>query len=212
MFNIQKHLLHIALALGMAAASLAAGATVLPAYKISIADPAASDIAFFDLVFGGTGGAAPAHATLSGFTGVPLVELDRQGDVSSTPDTFVFGNATAYNDLYLGVDGPFAFNLSFSEGAPGYASAFDYSSFTIALYDSNSNLIGDPEGALQFSLSQTGLAVKSTSSLVRFAPLAAAAVPEPADWMLMLTGLVFVLAMTRSNGRGRASAGRLAVA
>jgi hypothetical protein len=210
MFNIQKHLRHVVLALGLAAASLTASATVLPTYQIGIADPAASDIAYLDFVFGGTGGAAPATATLSHFTGLPLAEFDRQGDVSGTSDAFVFGNASAYNDLYLAVDGPFAFHLSFLEGVSGYASAFDYSSFTIALYDSNSNLIGDANGALQFSLSQTGFDVISTSSLLSFAPVADVAVPEPSDWLLMLTGLVFVVYLTRLNGR--ANARRLAAA
>jgi hypothetical protein len=32
------------------------------------------------------------------------------------------------------------------------------------------------------------------------------AVPEPTDWMLMLTGLVFVVTMTRRNGRANARA------
>jgi hypothetical protein len=31
-----------------------------------------------------------------------------------------------------------------------------------------------------------------------------AEVPEPTDWMLMLTGLVFVVTMTRRNGRANA--------
>ena len=208
MFNIQKHLRHAVLALGLAAASLAAGAAVLPTYQISLADPAAADIAYIDFVFGGTGGAAPATATLSHFTGVPLVEFDRQGDVSGTSDAFVFGNAGAYNDLYFAVDGPSAFNLSFSEGYPGYASQYDYSSFSIALYDSDSNPIGDPSGALQFALSQTGVAVTSTSSLLSFAPVAAADVPEPADWALMLTGLLFVVCMTRRQGAAKAPVAR----
>jgi len=212
MFNIQKHLRHAVLALGLAAASLTATASVLPTYLISVANPAASDIAYIDFVFGGTDGAAPATAMLSQFTGAPLDELDRQGAIGGVLDTFVFHNVGTYNDLYFAVNGPFAFNLSFSEGLSGYASDFDYSSFTIGLYDSNSILIGDPEGALQFSLSSNGLVVKSTSALLSFAPQAAAAVPEPADWMLMLTGLVLVVGMTRMHGRGRASARRLAAA
>jgi hypothetical protein len=48
MFNIQKHLRHVVLALGLAAASLTAGATVLPTYHIGVADTATSDIAYID--------------------------------------------------------------------------------------------------------------------------------------------------------------------
>jgi hypothetical protein len=200
MFNIQKHLRHVVLALGLAAASLTAGATVLPTYKISVADTATADIAAIDLVFGSIDGAAPVTATLSHFTGMPLVELDRQGAVSGTSDNFVIGNAGAYNDLYLAVDGPFAFDLNFSEGFLGFASAFDSNSFfSIALYDSFGDVIGDPNGALNFSLSNTGVVLTSTSSL-----LTAVAVPEPTDWVLMLTGLAFVVYITRRNGRANA--------
>ncbi|TFW32878.1 NF038129 family PEP-CTERM protein [Massilia horti] len=211
MFNVQKHLRHVVLALGLAAASLTAGATVLPTYKIDVANTATSDIAYIDFVFGSIDGAAPVTASLSHFTGIPLSELDRTGAVSGTSDGFIIGNAGAYNDLFLAVDGPFAFDLNFSEGFLGFASTFDSNSFfSIVLYDSLSNVIGDPNGALNFSLSKTGVVVTSTSSLLSLTPVAAVAVPEPADWVLMLTGLVFVVYMTRLNGR--ANARRLAAA
>lgn len=202
MFNIQKHLRHVVLALGLAAASLTAGAAVLPTYHIDVADTAASDIAYIDFVFGSIDGAAAATASLGHFVGMPLSELDRQGAVSGTSDGFVIGNAGAYNDLFLAVGGPFAFDLNFSEGFLGVASTFDSNSvFSIALYDSNSSIIGDPNGALNFSLSKTGVAVTSTSSLLSLTEVSDVAVPEPTDWVLMLTGLVFVVIMTRRNGR-----------
>ena len=205
MFNIQKHLRHVVLALGLAAASLTAGATVLPTYKIGAADTATSDIASIDLVFSSITGAAPVTASLSHFAGIPLVELDRQGAVSNTAGGFDIGNAGSYNDLYLEVDGPFAFDLNFSEGFLGFSSAFDSNSlFSIALYDSFGDVIGDPNGALNFSLSKTGVVVTSASSLLSLTPVAAVAVPEPTDWVLMLTGLVFVVYLTRLNGRANA--------
>jgi hypothetical protein len=211
MFNIQKHLRHVVLALGLAAASLTAGATVLPTYHIGVADTNVADIAYIDFVFGSIDGAAPVTASLSHFAGIPLSELDRQGAVSGTSGKFVIGNAGAYNDLFLAVSGPFAFNLNFSEGFLDFASTFGSNSvFSIALYDSDANVIGDPNGALNFSLSNTGVVVTSTSSLLSLTEVTAAAVPEPTDWMLMLTGLVFVVYMTRLNGR--ANARRLAAA
>lgn len=202
MFNIQKHLRDVVLALGLAGASLAASAGVLPTYHIDVADTTTADIASIDLVFGGIHGAAPVTASLSHFTGTPLFELDRQGAVSGTSDGFVIGNAGTYNDLYLEVDGPFAFDLNFSEGFLGLASMPDSSSlFSIVLYDALSNVIGDSNGALNFSLSTTGVAVTSTSSLLSLTSVAAVDVPEPADWALMLTGLLFVVGMKRMNGR-----------
>jgi hypothetical protein len=205
MFNIQQHLRHAVLALGLAAASLTAGATVLPTYHIDVADTAAADIASIDFVFGSIDGAAAVTASLSHFSGAPLSELDRQGAVGGTADGFVIGNAGAYNDLYLGVEGPFALDLNFSEAFLGFSSAFDSNSFfSIVLYDSLANVIGDPNGALAFSLSNTGVVVTSTSSLLALTEVSAVDVPEPADWMLMLTGLVFVVYMTGVHGRANA--------
>ena len=207
MFNIRKHLRHVVLAMGLAAMSLTAGATVLPTYKISVADTATSDIAYIDFLFSSVDGAAAVKATLSHFTGMPLTEFDRAGEVSGTSNSFDIGNPGTYNDLYLAVDGPFAFDLNFSEDFLGFASTFGSNSFfSIALYDSNSMIIGDPNGALNFSLSNTGVVVTSTSSLLSLTEVTAAAVPEPADWVLMLTGLVFVVYMTRLNGRANARA------
>jgi len=211
MFNIQKHLRHAVLALGLAAASLTAGASALPTYHIDVADTATADIAYIDFLFGSIDGAAPVTASLSHFAGMPLSELDRQGAVSETPDGFAIGNAGTYNDLFLAVGGPFGFDLNFSEGFLDFASTFDSNSFfSIALYDSDGIIIGDPSGALNFSLSSTGVVVMPTSSLLSLTQVSAADVPEPSDWVLMLTGLVFVVCMTRRNGG--ASARRLPAA
>jgi len=197
MFNIQKYLRHVVLALGLAAASLTAGASVLPTYKIGVADTATKDIAAIDLVFSSIDGAASVTAYLSHFTGTALVELDRQGAVSDKAGVFSIGNAGSYNDLYLGVDGPFGFDLNFSESFLGFNNAADNNGFfSIVLYDSLGEIIGNPSGELQFSLTNTGIDTTSNSSL-----LSVTAVPEPTDWALMLTGLVFVVYLTRRNGR-----------
>jgi hypothetical protein len=205
MFNIQKHLRHVMLALGLAAASLTAGAAVLPTYHIDVADTAAANIAYIDFTFGSVDGAAAVTALLSHFTGAPLSEGDVIGAVSSTADGFAIGNAGAYNDLFIGVNGPFGFDLNFSEGFLDFASTFDSNSFfSIALYDADANVIGDPTGALNFSLSNTGVVLASTSSLLSVSSGSAVDVPEPGDWALMLTGLFFVLCITRLNGRANA--------
>lgn len=208
MFNIQKYLRHVVLALGLAAASLTAGATVLPTFHIDVADTATSDIAYIDFVFGGINDATRVTATLSHFTGMPVTEFDRAGAVSGTPDDgFKFVNEGTYNDLYLAVSGPFAFDLNFSEEFLDVAGTFGSGSFfSIALYDSNSNPIGDADGMLNFSLSQTGVDPTPSTSLLSLTKVAAVDVPEPTDWMLMLTGLVFVVYMTRAKGRANVRA------
>lgn len=203
MFNIQKYLRHAVLALGLAAASLTAGAAVLPTYHIGAADTATRNIASMDLVFNSINGAAPVTAYLSHFTGTPFVELDRQGDVSEKGGVYSIGNAGSYNDLYLEVDGPFEFNLNFSENFLGFNNAENNNGlFSIVLYNSLGDIIGNPGGELQFSLTNTGVD-PSKSSLLTVTP-----VPEPTDWMLMLTGLVFVVYMTRRSAGAQSTAAR----
>jgi hypothetical protein len=202
MFNIQKHLRHAVLALGLAAVSLTASATLLPTYHIDVADTATADITAIDFLFSSADDAAAVTASLSHFTGIQLTELDREGAVGGTSDVFTIGNAGSFNYLLLGAEGPFAFDLNFSEGFLGAASTFGANSFlSIALYNSLGELIGDPEGTLQFSLSKTGVVATSTSSLASLTEVTSVAVPEPADWALMLTGLAGVFYMTRLNGR-----------
>lgn len=204
MFNIQKYLRHVVLAVGLGAASLTAGAAVLPTYHIDLADTTTSNVAYIDFQFNSLDAAAPVTASLSHFTGVPLSEEDRQGDVSGT-DTFVIGNAGTNNELFLAVGGPFGFDLNFSEGFLGFDSTFGSNSyFSFVLYDGDGNTVGDPTGALGFSLSTTGVVITSTTPVVGLTAVGGAAVPEPADWALMLTGLAFVVGMTRRNGRANA--------
>ena len=211
MFNIQKHLRHAVLAVGLAAASLTASAALLPTYHIEIADTTTADIAAIDFLLTSTGGAVPVTATLSHFTGTPLAEGDIDGAVTPTADGFIFSNADFFSYLITGVNGPFAFDLNFSESFLGAGNAADDSFFSIALYDSNGGIIGSEDGALNFSLSKTGVAIFPSSSLLSLTEVpAAAAVPEPADWLLLLTSLVVMVGMTRLNGR--ASARRLAAA
>jgi hypothetical protein len=212
MLKIQQHLRQVVLALGLAAASLTAGATVLPTYHISAAAPASANIAFLDIFFTSYADAAAVTATMSHLSGGALTEEDRSGLVSSTSDKFMFGNAGLINELFLSVDDPFAFDLNFSEGFLGAAATFGSggSLFSIVLTDALGNLIGDEGGALQFALSGTGVNIISTSSALSVTQLAAVAVPEPADWALMLSGLVFVVTMTRRNGASTAR--RLAAA
>lgn len=205
MFNIQKHLRHAVLALGLAAASLTAAASVLPTYRIGVANTAGADIAAIDVLFSSIDGAAPVTASLTHFTGMPLVELDRTTGVKDIAGGYAIGNAGSYNDLYLEVDGPFAFDLKFSEDFLGFNNPSDNNGFfSIVLWDSLGGVIGNPVGALQFSLTNTGAFGTSTSDLLSLTEVSDAAVPEPADWALMLTGLVFVAAIMRVKGRANA--------
>jgi hypothetical protein len=209
MFNIQQHLRHVVLALGLAAASLTAGATVLPTYHIGLADPASLGVTHIDFVFSSNIAAAAGTASLSHFAGNSLSDFEPTGGVNPTPGGFVFDNASSYNELYLAVDGPFAFDLNFSEGFLGFVSDFD-SLFSIYLLDASDNPIIDANAALTFTLSTKGVVIDPGTSQLSLTEVAAVAVPEPADWALMLTGLVFLAYSTRFNGRTKAR--RLAAA
>ncbi len=208
MFNIQNHLRHAVLAIGLAAASLTASASVLPTYHVSVADT--SNIGYIDFFFANNNNAPAATASLSHFTGTPLLEGDVSGPVTVTAKGFDFSNQFAY--LFIGVGGPFTFDLNFSEGFLGVGSASNGSDFSIGLYDLDGDYIGNQDAALDFSLTKAGVKYTSYSSLLSVTEVRAAAVPEPADWALMLTGLVFVVGMTRMNGRGRNNARCLAAA
>lgn len=199
MFNIQKHLRHAVLAIGLAGASLTASANVLPTYRISAADT--SNIGIIDFAFAKNNGAPAVTASLSNASG--LLEGDVNPPVTATATGYDFGNDFAY--LSVGVGGPFTFDLKFSDTFLGVGSAANGSVFSIGLYDLNGDYIGDPEtGALDFSLTKAGVTYTKYSSLLSLTVLpAAAAVPEPADWLLMLTGLGFVVGMTRMNGRAK---------
>jgi hypothetical protein len=204
MFNIQKYLRHAVLALGLAAGSLTAAASpiLLPTYKISTTDADAANIGYVDVLFSAFPGATPVTASLTNFTGTPLDELDRTPGIGGVMGNYSIVNTGLDNDLFLGVNGAFAFDLNFSESFLSQISAENNNGFfSIVLYDLEGANIGDPFGALQFSLSDTAVNVRSTSSALSVAEVTAAAVPEPADWMLMLTGLVFVVCLTRKNGR-----------
>jgi hypothetical protein len=211
MFNIQKYLGRVVLAAGLAAASLTAGAGVLPTYQITVPNTAGADIAYVDFLFTSTVGTAPVTATLSHFTGSALSEPDAIGVVNETSNGFEVGSAGGFSDLLFTVSGPFTFYLNFSENFLGFAAPVGSTTFfSIALLDSSFNPIGDPTGGLNFSLTDTGIDINPLSPLLSIAPVTAAAVPEPADWALMLTGLGLVVYMTRRSGR--ANARRLAAA
>lgn len=207
MFNIQKYLRRVVLALGLTAVSLTASATLLPTYKIAATDTVAADIGSFDVLFSSINSPVAVTASLTHFTGTPLEELDRSFGISGIMGNYSIVNTGVANDLYLGVNGPFAFDLNFSESFLSSSNASENNNgfFSIVLYDSTGALIGDQFGALQFALSNTGVTVTSTTSA-----LSLTAVPEPADWALMLTGLGLIVYMTRRSGR--ANARRLAAA
>jgi hypothetical protein len=168
-----------------------------PTYQVTIKTanlpanlPAAS---MLDLQFLGLGGAEPAFAYLSNFSGdLDVLSLDNaSGDLASG---FTIGNNTGLNSVLFQLlsASTIRFDVRFETGAAG-----DGTTFSAALLDEFfGNLGGD------FPLLEIDLMPGAPDELRVTAGLAEAnAVPEPADWALVMTGLLLIGAMRRMQKR-----------
>jgi hypothetical protein len=221
MFNINNFLRSVLLAIVMAGT---AGAAFATPYHVTIntAAYASAGTGILDFTFTSNGASSPAFATISNFSGaIGGIDGSLGGVSGALPGTTTLSNAISFTELsqIVTFGSVFSFDIDFG-GA--YASvAGDNSLFGIALYDSSYSTafgVADPSvnpNLIQFSLaamSVAGVLGGVTPALLGTGATATAiaAVPEPADWLLMLTGLAFVVYMTRLNGRTNAR--RLAVA
>ena len=188
MFNIKSILSRSLLALALVTGAGAAFAG--PTYHVSIdTQTLGTGTAYLDLSLGSLGGAAPVTATLSDFTGVFGSFTDRLGASSGSVDgTVVLNNSVGWSDLFqeIVLSGLFGFNVSFDTSGEGAGTTFGVALFGA---DMTTNL-GLPGNLVQIDL-QPGMAdVVSPANAVGSATVAAAAdVPEPADWALLMTGL-----------------------
>lgn len=213
MFNLKSTIAHTFCALALALSSLAANATVIPAYHVTVDTNAfAGQSGFLDLSFANPG--ASNTATISNFAGV-FGAIDASVSTAYLqPSAGVFtmtGQPGGYLSHTVGMGGLFSFDVAFAGDFTSVAGAFA-SDFVVYLFDANSDGLGSPDGkvlALRVNqLSNLGDAnvsfIPVVATIGTAAAVAANAVPEPADWLLTLTGLVFVVYMTRLNGRSAA--------
>ena len=199
MFNVKALFVHalLALAFVLGAAPAMAG----PIYRVTIDTSAfAGTSGFLDLTFIGLGNAAPATATLANFTGnfgaYSGTEGDVRGDLASG---VVLGNGTGFNDFMQEVvfGGLFSFDVNFSLQGEGAGTTFG-----VALFDEAfSTFLGASGNVAEIALmpgeADVLMAVEGVAAIA-----SVTAVPEPADWLLVMTGLG-LMAVAAQRGRLR---------
>lgn len=183
----------LVLALTLAAGTGAAMAT--PAsYHVTLDTSAFSGDGYLDLAFGGFADAGAATAVVSNVTGAVTGTTDIlgvvTGDLTSTATFIGADNGDLAQLVHLG--GVFGFDVLFD-----FADTGTGTSFVMSLYDTDFvNLL-----ATNFA-AQIVLSPGAGTSFATFTPLAsvtdlAAAVPEPGQWLMMVTGLLLLGAMAR---------------
>lgn len=172
------------------ALSLLTGAGVAsagPVYHVAVDTSGASGAGFMQIDFLPFATSDVVTATISGldgaFTGTPdLVNVARSGGAY----TFSTG---AFSELFQSITlgGTFGFDVAFG-GAPA-----DGGSATLSV-----SLLDSPTTYLAFPAAQISLAAGMPPAIDADPAFAAVSpVPEPADWMLVATGLLLMTALQR---------------
>ncbi|MFC5550662.1 NF038129 family PEP-CTERM protein [Massilia aerilata] len=182
MFNIKKLLARALMALSLVGGAAVAG----PTYHVDVdTTTLAGKSGYLDFLIVGQGDTATTTAKLSHFTGDFSGAVYTDNTTGSTAGATV-GSTGSWNEfaLWANFGGQFSFDVSFDQIADNIAGAL----FQVALLDGGF-LYLDPLTAdiAQFDVSPgqpIGLAGSDLATIS-----VAADVPEPADAMLMLTGL-----------------------
>jgi hypothetical protein len=170
---------------------------------------------WLDLQFNpGQAGATAAFADLTHFSGQlpfgqsPVLTGSVTGNLNNHA---AFSNQSAYNDLFQAVNfgQVLSFDLRFSGAFLNTAGSFG-TSFGLSLYGADqSSLLGNPDAAsgslLTFELMPAGASgqfAKVSPIVFDHAMLSVSAVPEPAEWLLLLAGLAMLSAISQAR-RGR---------
>lgn len=200
MFNVKTFLCQAAAALVLAGSSLAAIAGPIGfQVKLDTSSAALPSSGFVDLQFASLLPATPVTVTFSNFTGAFGAVDYVDGDVVFNPDGSVsLSNVPAVGSLLsfaAGFGGMLGFDVLFSDSLAGDTGT-DGATLTIGLLDVDFAPLVDPEGVARFDL-QPGVGLVATSNADYVT-----VIPEPSDWMLMLTGLALLgLTLRRRSAR-----------
>lgn len=189
------------LALAMAL-SLGAGAAMAApvSYHVTLDTSAFTGDGYLDLSFGGIDGAAgAATALVSNVTGALTSTTDVIGAVNGDLTTTASFNNAFYGDLaqLVHFGGVFGFDVLFD-----FANTGTGSSFALSLLDTSfDSLLGTNFAAAIYLTPGSGASFVTFSPFATVTAIDVAAVPEPGQWLLMLTGLLLLAAMARRRTR-----------
>lgn len=173
----------------LALSLLAGAATASPIYHVAVDTTGTTGDGYMQIDFLPFATTDVLTATISGldgaFTGTPDLT-----HVTQTGNTFTF-SSDAFSEFFqsLLLGGKFGFDVSFG-GVPA-----DGGSTTFAV-----SLLNGAGDYLAFPAAQITLAAGESPAIATDAAFAAVtvnAVPEPADWMLVATGLILLGALRR---------------
>jgi hypothetical protein len=190
MFNVKTLLRQCLLAVALAGASL--GALAGPtSFHVELDTAGLGNAQYIDFFFSKIGAAPDATVTVSNFTGDSLAVDYAEGAVTFNGGSVTIANGPDFSNLVdytAAFGGMFGFDLVFSTDFLA-SSSLDNSMFSISVLDAG---LAPLAGTMaQFELSGTGIAVVSAGRYT-ITPLAATAVPEPSDLLMMVTGLGLV--------------------
>lgn len=206
MFNFTNTFRQALLALILGAASLAAHAGVLPAYRVSVDTSSLLSSGFLDLTFNSFAGSPGATATISNLQGAfGAIDLVEGAVGNPAPGVYTIADDAGFNLLSHAVTfgGLFSFDLAFSGDFLSVAGN-QSSVFSVGLLDIDLNAIGNPEGVATFDvtqLSDLGDPATIAVGIDSYATVTINPVPEPSEMLLMLTGLTMFCCVARRRMR-----------
>lgn len=190
------------LLLSLVLSGTALGALAGPtSFHVAVNTTTLAGTGWLDFFFGPTTAAPGATATLSNFSdSFGAVDAGVSGTYASGPGgAYSLTNGPGFNYLsrMVSLGGTLSFDVGFS-GAFLTQTGNEGSVFSVALFDQNGGVVGNPTGVATFDLMATSAATITSGSAAQFANVAAAvAVPEPAEWLLMMSGLLAIAFVNR---------------